>query len=98
MIDRQLNVYCDQVDLRDRLQLQIDRYLMAVCPIPFAPIASGGAVVEPTALHGEGHRPVELHGSSTIMVTSQDAHALAGEAVLSTRTVAKVEGELAVAD
>ncbi len=97
MIDRQLNVYCDQVDLRDRLQLQIDRYLMAVCPIPFAPIASAGAVVESTALHGERHRPVELHESSTIATSSQDAHVLSnsGEAVLSTRTVAKVEGELA---
>ncbi len=38
LIDRQLDVYCDQVELRDRLQTQIDRYIMALFPIPFATV------------------------------------------------------------
>lgn len=30
------NVYCDVVELRDRLQLQLDRYVMSLCPVPLA--------------------------------------------------------------
>jgi hypothetical protein len=88
MIDRQLNVYCDQVDLRDRLQLQIDRYLMAVCPIPFAPIAS--VVAEPATARIARNPSGNLSDGG---VLSSSGSGSSGEAMIAAKLERDVELE-----